>query len=232
MCLREWRAPLLDCRAYRVDCAGQVALLHQHSAKLELCVRIVAAPLVERLAKGSCSLFQVTELRVAYAEIVPGFRKLSSALLDSFVIRVDGFRVFASPRKGESERVIRIRIVGLLFDGSSQGVNRASDIARIQKRARELIVSSREVAAAHLYSHAITIDRFVEPSFVVKDQTFVEVLLRGMEGATHRNVSLREKFPRLSVELLRVDALSREEIARGILRDCDLRFCGTNHRSG
>src|ERR1051325_9319926 len=55
------------------------------------------------------------------------------------------------------------------------------------QRAGELIMRAGEIAFAHLNRHAITADGFIEPAFVVEDQTFIEILLGGVERATHKH---------------------------------------------
>ncbi len=95
--LRKRRASLLDCRANRLNRAGQVSLLDKHPPQFELSIGIIAVPLLERLAKGSSSLFQVTASGERHAEVVPCFWKIAVPLLDRAVERIDGFTEIAAP---------------------------------------------------------------------------------------------------------------------------------------
>src|SRR4051794_6246524 len=97
---------------------------------------------------------------------------IAAALLDGLAISGDGFGVLAAPRQCDAETVIGVGVVGLLFDGGAERSDCAVDIAEVEQGASKLIMRAREVAVAHLYGHAITVDGFVEPALVVKDQTF------------------------------------------------------------
>src|SRR5437588_3430707 len=112
-------------------------------------------------------------------------RVISASLLDCFAVSIDRFGILAAPSERQAERVVRIGIIGLLFDRRSKRFDCAAYVACVQKRARKLVISSREIPAAHLNSHAIAIDRFVEPSLVIEDDTFIQVLLCCVERTAH-----------------------------------------------
>ncbi len=112
---------------------------------------------------------------------------IAAALFDGLAIGADRLRILAAPGKRETERVIRVGVVGLLLDRRTQGLDRAADVAGIQQRARELVIRAGKTSAAHLDGHAIAVDRLIEPALVIKTQTLVQILLCRVEGSTHES---------------------------------------------
>src|SRR5947209_9887102 len=113
---------------------------------------------------------------------------IAAALLDGFAISVNRFTVLAAPGERDAKTVISVGVIRLLGDRSAEGVDRAVNIAEVEQGAGELIMGARKVAVAHLYGHAIAVDGFIEPAFVIKDQTFIEILLRRVERAANRGI--------------------------------------------
>src|SRR6185295_18474319 len=93
-------------------------------------------------------------------------RMIAAALFDGFAIGANRLGILAAPGKRESERVIRVGIIGLLLDRGTQSLDRAADVAGIQQRSRELVIGARKIPAAHLDGQSIAVDRLIEPPLV------------------------------------------------------------------
>ncbi len=142
--LRKRRAPLLGCGAYRFDGAGQVALLDQHAAKLELSIGVVAVSLIQRLAKGTCRLFQLAPPRERDAQVMPCFWELAVALLDRAIERIDGFVEIAAPKKSNTKVMIGPRMIAAaLLDGFAICVDRFGVLSAPSERESERVVGIR-----------------------------------------------------------------------------------------
>src|SRR5262245_29875897 len=109
--------------------------------------------------------------------VSPGM--IAGALLDCLAICIDGLGIFAAAGKSESEAIVRVGVVGLLFNRGAERIDCCPDVAGIQKRARKLIMGAGKATLAHLNRHSVTIDCLVKPTLVVEDETLVEVLLCG-----------------------------------------------------
>src|SRR5262249_28025352 len=119
-------------------------------------------------------------------------RVIAAALLNGFAVSVNRVGVLAAPRQRNAEAVISVRVIGLLFDGSAKSVDRAIDVAEVEQRAGKLIMCAREIAVAHLNRHAVAADGFVKPSLIIKDEAFIEILLRRIDRAAHRGILLNQ----------------------------------------
>ena len=98
---------------------------------------------------------------------------IAAALFNRFAIGFNRIGVLAAPRERDAEAVISVGIFRLLLNRSAKPFDCAVNVAHVQQRARKLVISARKVALAHLNSHAIAVDSFVEPSFVIKYEAFV-----------------------------------------------------------